>query len=129
MKLFILLWSIFCCLLFVECKTTVKSQKSKNESSTQNVDTNHVKIKVSFISIGQGVNYHAAKKFREILEEFQQKNKIQLKYEIKPWGKEGEFNYCFYEQSKLDEFIDYAKKVMENYEHVEFHENPLHCDR
>lgn len=92
-------------------------------------DKQTVRLKVSFISIGQGINHEASKYFLKVIETFNKENKVNLQYKIVPWGREGEYNYCFYEQEKIKEFINYSKKAMEQYENVEFHENPLNCDK
>jgi len=105
------------------CLLTKKSQNAIQST------TPVIRLKVSFISIGQGINFEATKYFPKVIEEFNKKHKVKLSYELIPWGREGEFNYCFKEQKKIDEFIIYAKKEMSKYENVEFHENPLNCDR
>ncbi len=119
---------IFIFSFLISCSALKKNQSSGN---TKNLveSSNNIALKVSFISIGQGINFEASKYFPSVIEKFNKEKKVKLKYEIIPWGREGEFNYCFNEQPKIKEFIIFAKKEMAKYENVEFHENPLNCNR
>lgn len=123
-----LFWAIIIgyCLCLIQCKSIQKNQKS---SSQVEVNTQKVRLKVSFISIGEGINFEAAKYFPKVIENFNKEKKVRLEYVMVPWGREGEFNYCFYEQKKIEEFIPYAQKEMSRFENVLFQENPFHCDR
>lgn len=125
MKLFVIIGFTLLSLTLNQCHSFKKNQKN----TTQEINTQKVRLKVSFISIGQGINFEAAKYFPQLIEKFNKEYKVNLKYEKVPWGREGEFNYCFYEQKKIEEFILLAKKEMSKFENVEFHENPLNCDR
>ncbi len=125
MKLFTIIGLTALTLFFIECNPAKKNQKNTNSET----NLQKVRLKVSFISIGQGINLEAAKYFPQLIEKFNKEHKVTLKFEVVPWGREGEFNYCFYEQKKINEFILQAQKEMSKYENVEFHENPLNCDR
>lgn len=125
MKLLWTIWWLISAFLIVQCNSLKNSQKN----SSQEVNNQIVRLKVSFISIGQGINFEAVKYFSQVIEKFNKEQKVNLKYDKIPWGREGEFNYCFYEQKKIDKFIELTKKEMKKYENVELHENPLNCDR
>lgn len=125
MKFFLFAGLIFSCMVFTHCNPSKKNQKS----TSQETSNPKVKLKVSFISIGQGINFEAAQYFPKFIEKFNKEHKVNLKFDIVPWGREGEMNYCFYEQKKIKEFIELSKKEMGKFENVELHEDPLHCDR
>ncbi len=125
MKLFTIIGLFALAFIFIQCNPSKKNQKS----TSQEANLTKVRLKVAFISIGQGINFEAAKYFPQFIEKFNKEQKVTLKYEIVPWGREGELNYCFYEQKKINEFILQVQKEMSKYENVEFHENPLNCDR
>lgn len=122
LRAFLWLISVF---LIVQCNSIKNGQKN----NSQEINNQIVRLKVSFISIGQGINFEAAKYFPQVIDKFNKEQKVNLKYDKIPWGREGEFNYCFYEQKKIEKFIELAKKEMKKYENVEFHENPQNCDR
>lgn len=54
------------------------------------VDSNIVRLVVSFISKGEGIDYKTEESFKAWLAE-----RPQFTYEVTHWGREGEVNYCF----------------------------------
>ncbi|HEX5001512.1 MAG TPA: hypothetical protein VFW78_03375 [Bacteroidia bacterium] len=50
---------------------------------------------VSFISIGEGADFSAKDSMDAYVAAYQTENKKQLTFESIPWGREGEFDYCF----------------------------------
>jgi hypothetical protein len=84
------------------------------------------RFRVSFVSIGTGVDRNAKRQFIQYINEFGQKHNITLKYESVSWGKEGEVDYCFklseVKQNLQHEFIDGLKNVLKNSTLVRYHE-------
>lgn len=78
----------FLTLLFVSCKTEEKVINNKSEVSQTN------NIKVSFISIGSGIDKNGIKQLESLISQFESNNKVKLNIYIKSWGREGEKDYC-----------------------------------
>jgi hypothetical protein len=78
----------FLSLLFFSCKQEEKLIKNKTELSQTN------NIKVSFISIGFGIEKTGIQKLESLISEFEKSNNLKLTVSVKNWGKEGEKNYC-----------------------------------
>jgi hypothetical protein len=84
-------------IVFIACS----SSKKANENSTRDVKSNHenvadsvYSIRVSFISIGSGIDRIARQKYESYIKEFEEQNKIIILLEKINWGREGEINYC-----------------------------------
>ena len=78
----------FLTLLFISCKqeeNLIKSTSEKPQTSN---------IKVSFISIGSGIEKSGTKNLEGLISEFEQNNQLKLIVSIKNWGREGEKDYC-----------------------------------
>lgn len=52
------------------------------------------KITVSFISIGEGIDYEAMKNYKDFLENWKSSSGKELSYETIGWGREGETDFC-----------------------------------
>lgn len=78
----------FLSLLFFSCKQEEKLIKNKIELSQTN------NIKVSFISIGFGIEKTGIQKLESLISEFEKSNNLKLTVSINNWGREGEKNYC-----------------------------------
>lgn len=52
-------------------------------------------LKASFISMASGPDNKSIEKLKAEINAFQKAEKVELIYEIKPWGREGERDYCF----------------------------------
>ena len=67
------------------------------------------------------------KQFDQYLADYEQKNKVKLEYEITPWGREGEADYCFQltalDNKKQDQFIMQTKEVLKKSSLVRYSEN------
>lgn len=78
----------FLTLLFLSCKQEENLVKNKSEiTQTSN-------IKVSFISIGSGIEKSGIQKLESLISDFEQSNNLKLTVSIKNWGREGEKDYC-----------------------------------
>lgn len=115
-----------------------KSQKSKEVTNTevkndQQPENNKqpekelVRLKISFISIGSGINFKAHDRFKAAVKEFEAQQKVTLTYTTKPWGREGEVSYCFPEQNKLQDFLKFIQKEMSAFDRVQIQENVYGC--
>lgn len=51
-------------------------------------------IKVSFISIGSGIEKSGIQKLESLISNFEQSNNLKLTVSIKNWGREGEKDFC-----------------------------------
>lgn len=82
---------------------------------------------VSFISIGSGTDKNARKTFLDYLNDYEVKNKKKLIFEVVPWGREGETDYCFkLAELKEDEqtnFITNIKELLKQSKLVRYSEN------
>ena len=107
-------------------KATIKNTTTASTQDPITTNTNHY-FTVSFISIGTGPDRKAKSKYDQYLIQYEQKNKIKLSYEIIPWGKEGEFNYCFkineLDKKQQEVFIAETKEVLINSTLVRYKEN------
>jgi hypothetical protein len=64
-------------------------------NTKQNIKTIGDNMKISFISKASGVDQKVKEKVDAVMVSFAAKNKVELKYEKKHWGREGEFDYNF----------------------------------
>ncbi len=56
---------------------------------------------VSFASMGAGIDAKAQQKFLEHIGWFNEKHHIELMFDKKSWGREGEIDYCFYGNNEI----------------------------
>lgn len=56
---------------------------------------------VSFTSMGGGINAKARDQFLEHIQWFNTQNHCELMYDKKPWGREGEIDYCFFGNNQI----------------------------
>jgi len=92
---------------FVGCKpgnqasTNSEANHSKKSKATETVETTNPdapgtsRLIVSFISIGEGADFSAKDSMDTYIAAYQTESKKQLTFESVPWGREGEFDYCF----------------------------------
>lgn len=86
------------------CKSKKKAgngDATKNTSTESNTTTTNNVINVSFISIGSGTDGKTRTLMLEYLESFQIEKNIRLQVDARPWGREGEVDYCI-QMSSLD---------------------------
>lgn len=53
------------------------------------------RLTVSFISIGEGIDFKTKEKFVKFVAGFESRNKVKLVSETVAWGREGEVDYCY----------------------------------
>ena len=78
----------FLTLLFLSCKQEENLVKNNSEIPQTN------NIKVSFVSIGSGIEKTGIQKLESLISEFEQIYNLKLTVSIKNWGREGEKDYC-----------------------------------
>ena len=108
-------------------KKTTETTSTVSTSQTTNMADSLYRLSVSFISIGAGTDRKAREEYDQYIIQYEAKNKIKLKYEISPWGREGENDYCF-KLNELNEnqqnlFIAESKEILKNSTLVRFMEN------
>jgi hypothetical protein len=74
-------------------KPDKKSIDNNNTTSTGRLDKCY--FKVSFISMASGPDYEAGEKLKEEMKAFEKAENVTLTSEIRRWGREGEYDYCF----------------------------------
>jgi hypothetical protein len=104
-----------------------KKRNKKNSTNTSKVtDTDSVKsyskdsaiwYKVSFISIGGGIDQKAVAACKQFIADFEKNNKISsIELKIASWGREGEKDYCFaleaLEDKTKKKFIEELEKIL-----------------
>lgn len=116
------------------CKKSQKSKevlntevKNEQQPNDKKPEKELVRLKISFISIGSGINFKAHDRFKAAIKEFEAQQKVTLTYTTKPWGREGEVSYCFPEQNKLQDFLKFIQKEMSTFDRVEIKENVYGC--
>lgn len=91
----------------------------------QKVEVN-MRLVVSFISRGFGIDHKVKTDFEQWLA-----TKPNVKYEVHPWGKEGELNYCFalseLSTSDQDAFVKEVRQQLVGRDMVFINEN-TRCD-
>lgn len=99
------------------------------DKTVQEENSDVYRFGISFYSIGAGIDVEAKKSYLKFLREFEEKNKVTIHYEIAPWGREGETDFCF-KLNELDakgqvKFIQESKENLKGVEHVHFTENEV----
>lgn len=85
----------------IACKNGEKATKNESDMKSSNPqeqtdpknDPN--KAIVSFISMGAGIDHKMKTKFEEGLASFNKENNLDLKPELRHWGREGEIDLIF----------------------------------
>ncbi len=99
----------------------------KDQALVEEAPESTYALTVSFYSIGEGADGNALINFKRYLETFNKEEKVSVKFETTPWGREGEIDYCFrlFElKGKLKEkFISGAKMVFTEKNLVHIAEN------
>lgn len=125
MKSIFLFFVIF---LVFSCGNTKESKdfQTNNNISASMEDTNFRFI-VSFISIGSGIDIKSKKDFEQFIKEFEVKNNVNISFDKKYKGREGEVNFCFslneLNSDDQDKFILESRTRLNSSANVQFFEN------
>jgi|SRR3972149_3488771 len=130
--LIISLWAFTCKSSQKSNQVKIQEQKKDSVSSIKPViksDTNNYRITVSFYSKGGGVDDKIMEKYNKFIKDFEKKKGITLKYEVTPWGKEGETDYCFklleLSTTDQDQFVKESKELLKESSLVTVEENTI----
>ena len=121
-KLFIFIFSI----IIISCKTSKNNSEEKSKEQKTEVETDSIasvqtenlkhRFKVSFISIGSGIDSKMKEKYFQFINKYETDNGVKLVYETLRWGKEGETNYCFdlktLDEKKQETFISQSIEIL-----------------
>ena len=121
---FIVLLSLSACFCSKkDVKPQAETENTKSISSTDSI----FKLRISFISIGAGIDRSAVQHFHEFLKTFEVKHALKLNYTTINWGREGETDYCFklseLNVSQQNDFVKETKEVLKNSSLVRYKEN------
>lgn len=90
-------------------------------------DSSNYRFKVSFISIGSGIDVAAKKQYDVFIKAFNKKNNVNIVPVVAKWGREGETDYCL-PLNKLSKrqsaaFIAKTKELLKKSTRVRYYEN------
>jgi hypothetical protein len=99
MKKLLILTFLFCIIFQADgfCRKKKRKKAKTNTAVVQKKDSASFKsdvLLVSFISFGPGIDFRSIPVFENSLKQFNIDNQCNVKYEMKPWGREGERDYC-----------------------------------
>lgn len=118
MKTLFIVGSILLSACFCQCGPVNKSQASSPDKT---------RLIVSFISKGGGIDGKSLKDFEQLVKDFNTANKSNISYTIKPWGREGEKDYCFEpgQGRNLEKLVSEIKKSLQGKELIRLKENAI----
>jgi hypothetical protein len=93
-----------------------KAEFDSMKNSKMNLKLQQSALVVSFISLSSGIDMNSAKSLENDIIEYRKKNECDLRFELKPWGREGERDYCIFspDMSCLDNFAKLVKSKYGN---------------
>ena len=101
------------------CKPSKNVQKSD--------DT--YRLILTFVSKGEGTDTQSMAALESLIDSFNKKNGILIKYEKYSWGKEGESDWCFkmdgIKKKIQDKFVDSVKNCTKNSQLIFLNENTI----
>lgn len=114
MKRLILLTALLSVFSCESSKKTTENNLVNSALTTEEI----YRFRVSFFSIGNGIDGDALNEYLNFIRSFETKINASISYEVHQWGKEGETNFCFklIELSKVDQksFISESKENLKN---------------
>jgi hypothetical protein len=78
-----------------------KTNTPVNVIKEDNKEIKLAQLVVSFASMGAGIDAKSRQKFLEHITWFNEQHHIELMYDKKSWGREGEMDYCFYGNNEI----------------------------
>lgn len=127
---YIILFSIFlsaCKVSKDPISTNTQDSNSNTSTAEENLKESNI-LKVSFYSIGSGIQHNAVSGFKSIIDDFEIQHKISVEYTTKNWGREGEIDYCI-DLNKMRKdlrplFINITRERLDGYQ-VHIYENSV----
>lgn len=116
-------------IFFLISVSSCNAQKPSITPTEQTTTAPAFRLIVSFISIGAGTDRKAFTLFENHMNQLANENKHAKQYEVAPWGREGEVDYCFKlehlnaQQQKA--FIDELKSLLRDHPLVLFKEHAI----
>ena len=81
-------------MLFACSSSKVQTDNSHSDVHAINVSDSIYALRVSFFSIGSGIDGKAKQEYEQYINEFQTINNVTIVLNKTSWGKEGEIDYC-----------------------------------
>jgi hypothetical protein len=136
MKNIIILLIAFMALSSFCCKKKKKAVANATTNTSQQKTTvnrliadSSIWYKVSFISIGTGIDLEALKLCKKFIADYETKNRTTITYTEASWGREGEKDYCFLLNKSMEkEFQQQLEKVLIHSSLVRYKYN-CKCDK
>jgi hypothetical protein len=105
--------------------STIASDGEKSpDPAPQSSKVKNCYLKVSFISIGSGIDSKAVKQLLTEISTFEKAENVRLTFDKKAWGREGEIDYCFSSlgltDPQRDKWTKRVKKAFQGNELVQF---------
>lgn len=113
--------------LFVSACKSKKESHAEHQHSTQiQASDSNVFVTLSFISIGSGTDGKTRTAALAYIEKFKQEHSVEITTITKPWGREGEVDYCINLNSLTTEkttlFITGLKDIVKDKDLVKLQE-------
>lgn len=127
---YIILFSIFlsACKVSKDPVSTNTQDSTTNNSTTEGNPKESNILRVSFYSIGTGIQHNAVSGFKSIINDFEAQHKVTVEYRTKNWGREGEIDYCV-DLNKMRKdlrplFVNTTREKLDGYQ-VHIYENSV----
>ena len=115
-------------MLFACSSTKVQTDNSKRDGQySETVSDSSYVLKVSFFSIGSGIDGKVRQEYERYINEFQTTNNVTIVFDKTSWGKEGEIDYCIkltgLTKELQQEFIQSTKDKIKDSKRIRLYEN------
>ncbi len=82
-------------ILFACSSSKVQTGNSNNDAQYSETDSDNLyALRVSFISIGSGIDRKVRQEYEQYIKDFEQYNNVSILLDKTTWGKEGEIDFC-----------------------------------
>lgn len=114
-------------MLFACSSSKVQTDNSHSDLHAINVSDSIYELRVSFLSIGSGIDGKAKQEYEQYINEFQTINNVTIVLNKTSWGKEGEIDYCIkltgLTKELQQEFIQSTKNKFNDSKRIRLYEN------
>ncbi|GDX64494.1 hypothetical protein LBMAG35_13320 [Chlorobiota bacterium] len=114
-------------MLFACSSSKVQTDNSHSNVHAINVADSMYALRVSFFSIGSGIDGKAKQEYEQYINEFQTINNVTIVLNKTSWGKEGEIDYCIklagLTKELQQEFIQSTKDKFKDSKRIRLYEN------
>ncbi|MFZ9976466.1 MAG: hypothetical protein ACO3GR_00050 [Candidatus Kapaibacteriota bacterium] len=110
------------------CSSSRVQTGSTNDIQYSEINSDSIyALRVSFFSIGSGIDRKTRQDFDRFIKEFEQKNNVSILLDKATWGKEGEIDYCInlnnLSTELQEQFISSTKDKTKDSKLVRLYEN------